>query len=377
MLKSYGQNPASNTHKAKRNILWRLHIDAALLIGLMSLMGFGLLVIYSAGGEDVSLVEKQLVRLGLGMAVMFVVAQIPPRILKMWAPILYVGAIGFLLAVLLFGESSKGAQRWINIGIRFQPSEMMKLAMPMMVAWFFAEKALPPSFKHLIIGLLLVFVPTVMIMLQPDLGTSLLIASSGIFIIFFAGIRWRYILGAVVTGLVLAPIMWFFVMHEYQKGRVLTFLNPESDPLGSGYHIIQSQIAIGSGGISGKGWLKGTQSQLEFLPERHTDFIFAVLGEEFGLIGVFILLALYLFIIVRGLQISLQAQDTFSRLLGAAITLTFFVYLFVNIGMVSGLLPVVGLPLPLISYGGTSMVTLLAGFGILMSIKTHRRLHSR
>ena len=377
MLKSFNQNAVSNTHKAKSSILWRLHLDAPLLLGLILLMMFGLLVIYSAGGESIDLIKRQVVRLGFGMVVMLVIAQIPPRILKMWAPVLYVGAIGFLLAVLLFGESSKGAQRWINIGIRFQPSEMMKIAMPMMVAWYFAEKALPPSFKHLIVGLTLVLVPTIMIMMQPDLGTSLLIASSGFFIIFFAGIRWRYLLSAAVAGVVMVPIMWFFVMHEYQKGRVLTFLNPERDPLGAGYHIIQSQIAIGSGGASGKGWLKGTQSQLEFLPERHTDFIFAVLGEEFGLIGVAVLLALYLFIIVRGLQISLQAQDTFSRLLGAAITLTFFVYLFVNIGMVSGLLPVVGLPLPLVSYGGTSMVTLLAGFGILMSIKTHRRLHSR
>lgn len=377
MLGSFSQSPVSNTHKAKSNLLWRLHIDVPLLIGLLLLMSFGLLVIYSAGGESVGLIKRQVVRLGFGLAVMFVIAQIPPRILKMWAPFLYLVAIGLLLAVLLFGESSKGAQRWINIGIRFQPSEMMKLAMPMMVAWYFAEKALPPRFKELIVGLILVFVPTIMIMMQPDLGTSLLIASSGLFIIFFAGIKWRYILSAAIAGVVMVPIMWFFVMHDYQKGRVLTFLNPERDPLGAGYHIIQSQIAIGSGGVSGKGWLKGTQSQLEFLPERTTDFIFAVLAEEFGLIGVGVLLALYLFIIIRGLQISLQAQDTFSRLLGAAITLTFFVYLFVNIGMVSGLLPVVGLPLPLISYGGTSMVTLLAAFGILMSIKTHRRLHSR
>jgi len=224
--------------------------------------------------------------------------------------------------------------------------------------------------------LILVLTPTVLIMIQPDLGTSLLIAASGFFVIFFAGLKWRYIVGALGIGMILAPIMWYFTMEEYQKGRVLTFLNPESDPLGSGYHIIQSQIAIGSGGIYGKGWLNGTQSQLEFLPERHTDFIFAVLGEEFGLIGIIILLALYLFVIWRGLYISLQGQDSFSRLLGAALTLTFFVYLFVNIGMVSGLLPVVGLPLPLISYGGTSIVTLMASFGILMSIQTHRRLHS-
>lgn len=377
MLNPLNHHQTSNTHKAQQSILWRLHIDTPLLIGLLLLMGFGLMVIYSAGGEDIGLIKRQLVRLGFGLAVMFVIAQFPPRILRMWAPVLYVGATGLLIAVLLFGESSKGAQRWIDIGIRFQPSELMKIAMPMMVAWYFSEKALPPNFKQLLIGLIIVLVPTSMIMLQPDLGTSILIASSGIFIIFFAGIKWRYIAGAAFTMIVMAPVMWFFVMKEYQKGRVLTFLNPERDPLGAGYHIIQSQIAIGSGGVTGKGWLKGTQSQLEFLPERHTDFIFAVLGEEFGLIGILLLLALYLLIIIRGLQVSLQAQDTFGRLLGAAITLTFFVYLFVNIGMVSGLLPVVGLPLPLVSYGGTSMVTLLIGFGILMSIKTHRRLHSR
>jgi len=367
---------AANTHKARNSILWRLHLDTPLLIGLLALMAFSLLVVYSAGGESLALVEKQVVRFGAGLVIMLLLAQVAPRTLKQWAPLLFVVGIGFLLAVIFFGESSKGAQRWIDIGIRFQPSEIMKLAVPIMVASYFSDKALPPSLKHLLVSLVLVMVPTVLIMMQPDLGTSLLIAASGLFVIFFAGIRWRYILGAAVIAMILAPIMWYFTMEEYQKGRVLTFLNPESDPLGSGYHIIQSQIAIGSGGLYGKGWLNGTQSQLEFLPERHTDFIFAVLGEEFGLIGIVILLALYLFVIWRGLYISLQGQDTFSRLLGAALTLTFFVYLFVNIGMVSGLLPVVGLPLPLISYGGTSIVTLMASFGMLMSIQTHRRLHS-
>lgn len=367
---------AANTHKARRSLLWRLHIDAPLLLGLLALMAFSLLVVYSAGGESLALVERQVIRFGAGLVVMLLLAQVAPRTLKEWAPLFFVVGIGFLLAVLFFGESSKGAQRWIDVGVRFQPSEIMKLAVPIMVAAYLADKALPPSFKHLVISLALVIAPTVLIMIQPDLGTSLLIAASGFFVIFFAGLRWRYILGALGIGMILAPIMWYFTMEEYQKGRVLTFLNPESDPLGSGYHIIQSQIAIGSGGIYGKGWLNGTQSQLEFLPERHTDFIFAVLGEEFGLIGIIILLALYLFVIWRGLYISLQGQDSFSRLLGAALTLTFFVYLFVNIGMVSGLLPVVGLPLPLISYGGTSIVTLMASFGILMSIQTHRRLHS-
>lgn len=367
---------AANTHKARRSLLWRLHIDAPLLLGLLALMAFSLLVVYSAGGESLALVERQVIRFGAGLVVMLLLAQVAPRTLKEWAPLFFAVGIGFLLAVLFFGESSKGAQRWIDVGVRFQPSEIMKLAVPIMVAAYLADKALPPSFTHLVISLALVIAPTVLIMIQPDLGTSLLIAASGFFVIFFAGLRWRYILGALGIGMILAPIMWYFTMEEYQKGRVLTFLNPESDPLGSGYHIIQSQIAIGSGGIYGKGWLNGTQSQLEFLPERHTDFIFAVLGEEFGLIGIIILLALYLFVIWRGLYISLQGQDSFSRLLGAALTLTFFVYLFVNIGMVSGLLPVVGLPLPLISYGGTSIVTLMASFGILMSIQTHRRLHS-
>lgn len=367
---------AANTHKARNSLLWRLHIDVPLLLGLLALMAFSLLVVYSAGGESLALVKRQVIRFGAGLVVMLMLAQVAPRTLKEWAPLFYIGGIGFLLAVFFFGESSKGAQRWIDIGIRFQPSEIMKLAVPIMIAAYFSDKALPPRFKHLFISLVLVLTPTVLVMIQPDLGTSLLIAASGLFVIFFAGIKWRYILGAVGLGLILAPIMWYFTMEEYQKGRVLTFLNPESDPLGSGYHIIQSQIAIGSGGIYGKGWLNGTQSQLEFLPERHTDFIFAVLGEEFGLIGIIMLLAMYLFVIWRGLYISLQGQDTFSRLLGAAFTLTFFVYLFVNIGMVSGLLPVVGLPLPLISYGGTSIVTLMASFGVLMSIQTHRRLHS-
>ncbi|RDX35328.1 rod shape-determining protein RodA [Kangiella sp. HD9-110m-PIT-SAG06] len=367
---------AANTHKARRSLLWRLHIDAPLLLGLLALMAFSLLVVYSAGGESLALVERQIVRFGAGLVVMVLLAQVAPRTLKEWAPLFFVVGIVFLLAVLFFGESSKGAQRWIDLGVRFQPSEIMKLAVPIMVAAYLADKALPPNFKHLMVSLTLVIAPTVLIMIQPDLGTSLLIAASGVFVIFFAGLRWRYILGALGVGMILAPLMWYFTMEEYQKGRVLTFLNPESDPLGAGYHIIQSQIAIGSGGLYGKGWLNGTQSQLEFLPERHTDFIFAVLGEEFGLIGIMILLALYLFVIWRGLYISLQGQDSFSRLLGAALTLTFFVYLFVNIGMVSGLLPVVGLPLPLISYGGTSIVTLMASFGILMSIQTHRRLHS-
>lgn len=272
----------------------------------------------------------------------------------------------------------KGAQRWLDLGVvRFQPSELMKLAVPMMVAWYISKFTLPPTTINVVIGFVLVAIPTVLIARQPDLGTSLLIASSGVFAIFLAGMRWRLIGVLALLGGAFLPIMWFFLMKDYQKQRVLTFMNPESDPLGAGYHIIQSKIAIGSGGMDGKGWLQGTQSQLEFLPERHTDFIFSVFSEEFGLRGVIVLLAIYLCIILRGLIIASRAQDAYSRLLAGSIILTFFVYVFVNMGMVSGILPVVGVPLPLVSYGGTSMVTLMAGFGVLMSIATQARLMSR
>jgi len=280
-----------------------------------------------------------------------------------------------LVGVLLFGVSSKGAQRWLDLGVtRFQPSELMKIAVPMMVAWYIGRNHLPPRVIHLTIGFAIVMVPTVLIKEQPDLGTSILIASSGIFVLFLSGLSWRLIGFFSATIALAAWPFWHYGMHDYQRQRVLTFLDPESDPLGSGYHIIQSKIAIGSGGIEGKGWLQGTQSQLEFLPERHTDFIFSVLSEEFGLFGVCLLLCMYLFIIGRGLYIAVNAQDAFGKLLAGALTLTFFVYVFVNIGMVSGLLPVVGVPLPLISYGGTSMVTLMAGFGIIMSIATDKRM---
>lgn len=282
-----------------------------------------------------------------------------------------------LVAVLLMGVGAKGAQRWLEIaGFRFQPSEIMKLVLPVMVAGFLARKALPPSFPRLFMAIGLIGVPGVLIMKQPDLGTSLLIAASGVFVLLLSGIYWRWIF--VAMGLVAAalPGLWM-VMKDYQRQRVLTFLDPESDPLGSGWNIIQSKTAIGSGGLAGKGWLHGTQSQLDFLPESHTDFIIAVIGEELGMTGVIVLLSLYLLLIGRGLFIAVQAQDSFSRLLAGSITLTFFVYVFVNIGMVSGLLPVVGVPLPMVSYGGTSIVTLMAGFGILMSIQTHRQMLTR
>ncbi len=357
-----------------RDIIRFLHLDVVLFLLLIVLISVGLVILYSAGGESQALLSNQGIRLAVAMAGMLVIAQIPPAVLRRWSPWLYLVGLCFLLAVLLAGEMGKGAQRWLDLGfIRFQPSEMMKLAVPMMVAWYFADRPLPPRVHELLVSGLLVIVPMLMIAKQPDLGTALLVGSAGIFAIFFSGIRWRILIGLGAAAVALAPVLWHF-MHEYQRQRVLTLLSPESDPLGAGYHIIQSKIAIGSGGIYGKGWLNGTQSQLDFLPERSTDFIFAVFGEEFGLLGAVLLIMLYVAIIFRGLYIAVYAQDTFSRLLAGSLSLTFFVYLFVNTGMVIGLLPVVGVPLPLVSYGGTSLVTLMAAFGMLMSIQSHRRL---
>lgn len=359
-----------------RSIWQKLHIDLALLLGILSLMALGLFIVYSAGGQSIDIVYRQAVRLGVALFVMIIVAQIPPLSYRKWAVPVFVLGILMLVAVLLFGHVGKGAQRWLDLGfMKFQPSEIMKLIVPIMIAAYISQENLPVKISTILIAFILVLMPTLLIAKQPDLGTSLLIASSGVFVIFLAGASWKLI--GVCTGLAsaFAPVLWMFLMKDYQRQRVMTFLNPEQDPLGSGYHIIQSKIAIGSGGLEGKGWLQGTQSQLEFLPERHTDFIFAVFSEEFGLVGVGILLTVYLFIVMRGLWIAVNAQHAFTKLLAGSITLTFFVYVFVNIGMVSGLLPVVGVPLPLVSYGGTSMVTLLAGFGMLMAISTHRRFH--
>ncbi len=361
----------------QRTFFQRIHLDFPLLIGIMSLMALGLFVVFSAGGQEFDIVIRQAIRLGIALVVMFAVAQIPPMSYQKWAVPVFIIGILMLVAVLLFGHVGKGAQRWLDLGfMKFQPSEIMKLVVPITVAWYLSQYDLPAKTSNIVVAFVLALIPTLLIAKQPDLGTSLLIASSGIFVIFLAGASWRLI--AVCGGLAsaFAPILWFFLMKPYQKQRVLTFLNPEQDPLGSGYHIIQSKIAIGSGGINGKGWLQGTQSQLEFLPERHTDFIFAVFSEEFGLIGVAILLLVYLAIVMRGLYIAVNAQQAFTKLLAGSLTLTFFVYVFVNIGMVSGLLPVVGVPLPLVSYGGTSMVTLMAGFGIIMAISTNKRVHA-
>ncbi len=370
--------PDAQPHLARRRGLWSYtHLDAWMLFFLLLLCGYGLLILYSASGGNMDYVTRQAFRMGAGLAVMIVLAQIRPQVFARWAPTLYVICLGLLLAVLLFGVGAKGAQRWIALpGFRFQPSEIVKLILPLMIAGYLASRSLPPSFKHIVVSLLLVFVPVVMIMKQPDLGTSLLIAASGIFVLLLSGIYWRYIFGAMAVGAAGLPGLWM-VMKDYQKQRVLTFLDPESDPLGSGWNIIQSKAAIGSGGIEGKGWLQGTQSQLDFLPESHTDFIIAVLAEELGMIGVLVLLAIYLLIIGRGLIIAVQANDSFGRLVAGSVTLTFFVYIFVNIGMVSGLLPVVGVPLPLVSYGGTSIVTLMAGFGLLMSVHARRHMIKR
>jgi len=351
----------------------RLHIDGPLLGGLLLISALGLVVLYSAVGESMRLWMNQLIRLGVALVAMFIVAQIPPGFLRRWTPWAYIGGLILLALVLLTGEVGQGARRWLNLGIRFQPSEIMKLAVPMMAAWYLHDRQIPPRFSQILIIAVIIVVPTVLISRQPDLGTALLIAASGIIVIVLAGLSIRLMIAMAVLSVPGAYGLWQ-LMQDYQKQRVLTLLNPDSDPLGAGYNIIQSKIAIGSGGLFGKGWTNGSQAQLEFLPERDTDFIFAVMGEELGLLGVLALIALYMFVVGRGLYIAIQAPDTYSRLLAGSISLTFFVYVFVNTAMVTGLVPVVGVPLPLVSFGGTSMVTLMAGFGILMSIHSHRKL---
>ncbi|MDH5484296.1 MAG: rod shape-determining protein RodA [Gammaproteobacteria bacterium] len=354
-----------------------LHLDPLLLFGLLLLTVAGLGVLFSAGNQSMELINRQTMRLVLAYVVMLVVAQLPSSGLKFWSPWIYSLGVLLLVLVIFAGDVGKGAQRWLDLGfVRFQPSEMMKLATPMMVAWFLSERALPPRTKTLLMVAVLILLPTLLIAKQPDLGTAILIFAAGFFVLFLAGLSWKLMIGLLLSGAAMLPVLWHF-MHDYQRTRVLTLLDPGRDPLGAGYHIIQSEIAIGSGGVYGRGWLNGSQSHLNFLPEQSTDFIFAVFAEEFGFLGGMLLLMLYGFIIIRGLIIAAQAQDSYSRLLGGSLSLTFFVYLFVNVGMVSGILPVVGVPLPLISYGGTSMVTLMAGFGMLMSINSHRKLWSK
>lgn len=347
-------------------------LDPVLLFLLTMIICAGLAVLYSASGQDMGMVNRQGIRLGFGLVVMLVISQVPPRVLRAWTPWLYGLGVAMLLATLVLGVG-RGTQRWLDFGLfRFQPSELMKLAVPMMVAWYLHTRVLPPDWKSIAVSFGILLVPTLLIYRQPDLGTALLVAASGVFTLYLAGLSWRVLFSFAGLATAAAPVLWL-VMREYQRDRVRTFLNPEADPLGHGWNIIQSKIAVGSGGVTGKGWLNGTQSNLEFIPERHTDFILAVLSEEFGLIGVTVLMLCYMLIIMRGLYIASLARDTGSRLLAGALSLTLFVYVLVNGGMVSGVLPVVGVPLPLISYGGTSAVTLLAGFGMMMSIYGHRK----
>ncbi len=354
-------------------VLRRVHIDGPLLAGLVIVSVMGLAVLYSAVGQRTALLQAQILRLAVAFVAMFVVAQFSPALMRRWTPLAYAGGLGLLLLVLAIGDVGQGAQRWLDLGIRFQPSEIMKLAVPMLAAWYLHTEPLPPSLRSTAVLGIIIVIPTLLIAIQPDLGTSILIAAAGALVILLAGLRLRVILVVGAALMAALPVLWQY-MEDYQRQRVLTLLNPSSDPLGAGYNIIQSKIAIGSGGLFGRGWTNGTQGRLGFLPERDTDFIFAVLAEEFGLLGVITLLLVYLFLVGRGLYIAMLARDTFSRLVAGSISLTFFIYVFVNIGMVSGILPVVGVPLPLVSFGGTSMVTLLAGFGILMSIHTRRKL---
>jgi rod shape determining protein RodA len=357
-------------------VLFALKLDGPLIIGLALVAAYGLIILYSASGQSAVTIYRTLGRLALGTVAMLVLAQVNPNFLRRTSPWLYAIGVFLLFIVYGMGHIGKGAQRWLDLGIiRFQPSELMKLAVPMTVAWFLHERPLPPSYATLLLLTGMILLPVGLVAIQPDLGTAALIAIAGALVIVMAGLSVRIMGALAAVGAVGAWFGWSF-MHDYQRKRVLTFLDPQTDPLGAGYHIIQSQIAIGSGGVFGKGWMNGSQAQLEFLPERSTDFIFAVVGEEFGLLGQGLLLLLYLFVVSRALYLSTQTQDTFARLVAGSLALTFFVYVFINAGMVSGLLPVVGVPLPLVSYGGTSVVTLLAGFGILMALYSHRKLVS-
>jgi len=354
-----------------------MRFDTLLLVIFLILMTIGLIVSYSASGGSLAVVKGQLVRMAIGVTVMLAVAQLPSHFFYRLAPMLFLFGLALLLAVELAGDVGKGAQRWLDLGVmRFQPSELSKLIVPLMVARYLSERAQPLPWRYLAGAVLLIALPVILILRQPDLGTALMVMASGLAVIFFAGISWRVMAGGAGLAIALVPVAWHF-MHDYQRRRVLTLLDPSSDPLGAGYHIIQSMIAIGSGGVLGKGWMNGTQAHLKFLPESSTDFIFAVFAEEFGLVGCGVLLLLYLVMLLRGLQISATAGDSFGRLMAGAIVAIFFFYVVVNIGMVTGLLPVVGVPLPLISYGGSSLVTLLLGFGVLMAIRNDQKMWTK
>jgi rod shape determining protein RodA len=351
------------------------HLDVQMILLLVAIASYGLLILYSAVGQESAPVTAQSAKIGIAFVIMVAMAQISPIFYLRIAPWVFLIGVIMLVLVMFFGTTVNGSQRWLRIPaiFSFQPSEIMKLMVPMILAWYFQDRLLPPRVKHLFWAAVMIAVPVLLIARQPDLGTALIVGASGLLVLFLAGISWRYMVTVIGAAVVSSPALWF-VLRDYQQGRILTFLNPERDPLGDGWNIIQSKTAIGSGGLFGKGLGEGTQSHLEFLPESQTDFIIAVLAEELGLVGVMGLLILYLLIAGRGVMISIQAQDTFGRLLAGSITFTFFIYVFVNIGMVSGIVPVVGVPLPLVSYGGTSIITLFAGFGIIMSIYSHRRI---
>jgi rod shape determining protein RodA len=353
--------------------LMQIHLDPLMLLGLFAVIGIGLTVLYSALDRDMTLFGNQAARLGLAVVAMVMAAQLHPRFYLRWTPLFYGIGLVLLILVLLVGVSVKGSQRWIDFpGLpRFQPSEIMKLAVPMMVAWYFHDRPLPPRFRDLCVALVIIAVPAGCIIVQPDLGTGILVAGAGLAVVLLGGLYWKWVALAGLGFAAAAPGLWF-LLQDYQRQRIITLFDPQSDPLGAGWNIIQSTTAIGSGGLYGKGLFAGTQSHLDFLPEGHTDFIIAVFAEELGLVGVLTILLLYLLLVVRGLQIATQAQQTYARLVAGALTLTFFVYVFVNVGMVSGLLPVVGVPLPLVSYGGTSAITLMVSFGIIMAVRSHR-----
>ncbi len=370
----------SYIYKTTKSFYKFFKIDTPLLILIILLASLGLLILYSSSGGSLNLVYRQLVHLGLAIIVMLVIAQIPPIVMLRSAPILMILGIFLLISVLFFGSSGGGAQRWLDLGlVRFQPSELMKIIVPMTIAAILSEKTLPPKPIPVVISMVAIALVVLLIARQPDLGTSLLIGASGVYVLFFSGVRVmllrnRWLNLSILSSILIGTLFfaWNYLLISYQKTRILTLFNPESDPLGSGYHIIQSKIAIGSGGLTGKGITKGSQSQLDFVPEQSTDFIFSVLAEELGFLGFLLLITIYSLIIYRCFSLSLKCEDNFSRLLGSSLTFVFFTYIFVNIGMVSGLLPVVGVPLPLISYGGSSLITLMASFGIIMSIHKHK-----
>lgn len=374
MIREDVDGTARRTLTRSAQLLTTLKLDGPLLLGLALIALYGQVVLYSASGGDWGAVVRGTTRLAIGAALMLVCAQLKPGFLRRMSPWLFVLGLVLLVIVDLVGYIGKGAQRWLDLGVvRFQPSEIMKLAVPMACAWYLHERPLPPDWRTLLALAAMILLPTALTIVQPDLGTGLLILMAGALVVLFAGLQ-AWVIG--LLGVAGAAAAWggWYLLHDYQRQRVLTFLDPQVDPLGAGYHIIQSTIAIGSGGVTGKGYLRGTQGQLEFLPERTTDFVFAVIGEEFGLLGALVLIGLYLFVVLRALHLATQMRDTFARLLSGSLASIFFVYVFINAGMVSGLLPVVGVPLPLVSYGGTSMVTLLAGFGMLMSLHANRKL---